>query len=299
MLNHLVAWSLPFIPRFIVAAVAKRYIAGETLDDAVRVIGELNAKGMRATVDVLGESINDLHQAQSMREICYGVLAALEKNKLDANHSIKLTSLGLKINYQACFHNVTAILEHAGAHGNFVWIDMEDSAVTDATFRLFREVRKHFSNVGIVVQAYLKRTSQDVKDLTQETQTTFRLCKGIYVEPEIIAYKGKEPVRDNFKKILRQMFDAGSYVGIATHDEDLIEDAKRVIQERNLGKQDYEFQMLLGVREEKRAALVGQGYPMRVYVPFGKDWYGYSTRRLKENPQMAGNVFKAMFGIGQ
>ncbi len=299
MLNHLVAWSLPFIPRFIVAAVAKRYIAGESLDDAVRVIRELNSRGMRATVDALGEFISDLRQAQSMREVCYGVLEALEKNKLDANHSIKLTSLGLKISYQACLHTVSSILEHAKTRGNFVWIDMEDSADTDATFKLYREVRKSFSNVGIAVQAYLKRTSRDVQQLTQEARTIFRLCKGIYVEPATIAYQGKEPVRENFKKILRQMFDAKSYVGIATHDEDLLEDATSVIRERNLGKQEYEFQMLLGVREEKRAALVGQGYPLRVYVPFGKEWYGYSTRRLKENPQMAGHVFRAMFGIGQ
>lgn len=299
MFNQLVAWCLPVIPRFIVGAVARRYIAGETLEDAVRVVKDLNAKGMRATVDVLGEFIKDLGEAEQTRKSCLAVLEALDKNKLDANHSIKLTSLGLNLNYQACMDNVTALLERAKDMGKFVRIDMEDSACTEATLKLFREVRRSFPNVGIVVQSYLKRTAQDVAVLTREAPTSFRLCKGIYVEPAAIAYKGKEPVRENFKKVLRQMFDAGSPVGIATHDEVLIEDAKGLIAERKLGPQDYEFQMLLGVREEKRAQLVQQGHGMRVYVPFGKDWYGYSTRRLKENPQMAGHVAKAIFGIGQ
>jgi len=299
MLNQLVAWSLPLIPRFIVGSVAKRYIAGETLDDAVRTVKDLNSRGMRATVDVLGEFTSELSQAQATRETCLKVLEALDQNKLDANHSIKLTSLGLQIDYQACLDNVTALLERAKALGIFVRIDMEDGPCTDATLKLFRTVRKAFSNTGIVVQAYLKRTSQDVADLTREARTNFRLCKGVYVEPATIAYKGREPVRENFKKLLRQMLDAGSYTGIATHDEALIEDAKRLIRERKLGPQNYEFQMLLGVREEKRASLVREGHGMRVYVPFGKDWYGYSTRRLKENPQMAGHVAKAVFGIGQ
>ncbi len=299
MLNRVVAWSLPLIPRFIVGSVARRYIAGETLEDAVRVVKDLNARGMRATVDVLGEFITTLGQAEGTRKACLGVLEALDKNKLDANHSIKLTSLGLLINYQACLDNVTVLLERAKALGMFVRIDMEDSPCTDATLKLFRTVRKSFPNTGIVVQAYLKRTSQDVADLVQEARTNIRLCKGVYVEPEAIAYKGREPVRENFKRLLRQMLDAGSYVGIATHDEALIEDAKKLVQERTFGPQHYEFQMLLGVREEKRASLVREGHGMRVYVPFGREWFGYSTRRLKENPQMAGHVAKAVFGIGQ
>jgi proline dehydrogenase len=299
MFNELVAWCLPIIPRFIVGAVSRRYIAGETLEDAVRVVKDLNAKGMRATVDVLGEFTSDLSQAQATREACIGVLEALNRNRLDANHSIKLTSLGLQIDFQACLDNVTAVLERARTLGNFVRIDMEDSPCTDATLRVFRTVRKSFANTGIVVQSYLKRTCQDVAELTQEAKTNFRLCKGVYVEPAAIAYKDREPVRSNYKKLLHQMADAGSFVGIATHDEVLIEDAKRLIQERKLGPKDYEFQMLLGVREEKRAQLVREGHGMRVYVPFGKDWYGYSTRRLKENPQMAGHVTKAIFGIGQ
>lgn len=299
MFNQLIAWCLPVIPKFIVGAVARRYIAGETLDDAVQTVKDLNSRGMRATVDVLGEFTSELSQAQATREACLKVLEALDENKLDANHSIKLTSLGLQINYQACLDNVTALLERARALGVFVRIDMEDSPCTEATLKLFRTVRKSFSNTGIVVQAYLKRTSQDVADLTREAGTNFRLCKGVYVEPPAIAYKGRELVRENFKKLLLQMLDAGSYIGIATHDEALIEDAKKLIQERKLGPQNYEFQMLLGVREEKRAQLVREGHGMRVYVPFGRDWYGYSTRRLKENPQMAGYVAKAIFGIGQ
>lgn len=297
-LNSLVVGTLPYVPKPIVAKVAGRYIAGATLNDAVATVRQLNNSKAMATVDVLGEDILTKDQAVQSRNGSTSVLNAIAENSLDSNLSIKLTSLGLKMDKQFCLDNTNTIIETAKQHGNFVRIDMEDKTCTDDTIGIYRTMRSRYEKVGIVIQAYLHRSEKDIRTLAAE-KANVRLCKGIYNEPPEDAIKDKKGIQDNYLKLIRILFEAGCYVGVATHDDVLINGAKKMISELNIGKERYEFQMLLGVRDETRKRLIEEGHRLRVYVPFGKDWYGYSIRRLKENPQMAGHVFKAMFGIGQ
>lgn len=289
---------MPYVPKPIVAKVASRYIAGATLSDAVSTVRNLNAMNAMATVDVLGEDIFTKDQAAGSRNGSTDVLRAIAEHSLNSNLSIKLTSLGLKMDKQFCIDNTTAIVDTAKQFNNFVRIDMEDRTCTDDTLEIYRTMRSRYERVGIVIQAYLHRSEKDVKALTAE-KANVRLCKGIYVEPAEVAIKDRAGIQNNYLKLLRIMFEGGSYVGIATHDDVLINGAKAMINEMKLPKDRYEFQMLLGVRDETRKRLLEEGHRLRVYVPFGKDWYAYSVRRLKENPQMAGHVFKAIFGIGQ
>jgi proline dehydrogenase len=294
ILNQLVVSSLSFTPKFIVAKVADRYIAGEHLTDAVATVKQLNSKGVMATIDVLGEDVTTRSEAIAARDACTSVLHAISENSLDANLSVKLTQIGLKIDKEFCRENVETILSAAQAVNNFVRIDMEDHTCTDATLDVYRAVRKKFSNVGIVIQAYLRRSEDDVKALAAESANV-RVCKGIYNEPAAIAFKDRREIQQNYVRLLKILFNAKCRVGIATHDDVLIDAASQIIQDLRLTPQDYEFQMLLGVRSERRAQLVREGHRLRVYTPFGKQWYAYSIRRLKENPQIAGYVFKAMF----
>lgn len=298
LLNSFVVKTLPYIPKSIVGAVAKRYIAGETLPDAVNKVRQLNGEQAMATVDVLGEDIFTQDQATESTYNSIQVLNAIAKNSLDSNLSIKLTSLGLKMERQFCIGNVDEIVSTAKKQNNFVRIDMEDHTCTDGTLEMYRLMRERYGNVGIVIQAYLHRSENDIRALAAE-KANVRLCKGIYNEPPNVAIKDRVGIQQNYLTLLRILFEGGCYVGIATHDDVLIDGAKKLISERGISKDRYEYQMLLGVRDEKRKQLIAEGHRLRVYVPFGKDWYGYSTRRLKENPQMAGHVFKAMFGIGQ
>ncbi len=298
VLNNFVVKTLPYIPKPIIAAVAKRYIAGETLSDAVQTVKKLNAEGAMATVDVLGEDIVTQDQATESKNHSIEVLKAIEKHSLHSNLSIKLTSLGLKMEKQFCIFNIDEIVSTAKRQNNFVRIDMEDHTCTDGTLEMYRLMRDRYQNVGIVIQAYLHRSEEDIKKLASE-KANVRLCKGIYNEPPHVAIKDRIGIQQNYLKLLRILLEAGCYVGIATHDDALIDGAKKIISELEIPKEKYEFQMLLGVRDEKRKQLLAEGFRLRVYVPFGKDWYGYSVRRLKENPQMAGHVFKAIFGIGQ
>jgi len=294
LLNKLVVAAVPLIPRRIIRYFAGRYIAGETLQDAIRCVRLLNSEGVCATIDVLGEDISTREEAVAAKNQSITVLHAIAKEQLDSNLSIKLTSLGLKIDKQFCVQNVREILQVALQYKNFVRIDMEDSSCTGETIDVFRAVHREFANVGIVLQAYLFRTADDVRDLAKE-KAGFRLCKGIYKEPAAITFQGREEVRQNYMKLLEQMLAAGSYVGIATHDTVLVEGAMALIKRLGLTQDQYEFQMLLGVRPELRKKLVRDGHKVRLYVPYGEHWYGYSTRRFKENPEIAGYVFKALF----
>jgi len=294
LLNKLVVAAVPLVPRRVIRYFAGRYIAGETLDHAIRCVRQLNSEGVCATMDVLGEDITTRAEAVAAREQSVQVLHTIAREKLDSNLSIKLTSLGLKIDRNFCAENVREILKVAASYDTFVRIDMEDSSCTTDTIEAFRTLHREFPNCGIVVQAYLFRTEADVVDLIRE-KAGFRLCKGIYKEPKEIAFQGRQEVQQNFMKLLRLMLNGGVYVGIATHDTVLTDGAALLLDELKIQKQQYEFQMLLGVRPELRRKLVRDGHKVRLYVPFGEHWYGYSTRRFKENPEIAGYVFKALF----
>jgi proline dehydrogenase len=291
LLDKAIVRMLPVVPRPVVQLFSSRYIAGATLDDAVDVVHKLNRYGKLATIDVLGEEITRESEAQAITKAYCDVFAAIEREQLDSNVSVKPTALGLALSYDRCRENFELLLTEAARHGNFVRIDMEDSTTTSDTLRLYRELRGNgFDNVGVVLQAYMRRTLDDVAALA-DLEPNVRLCKGIYVEPASIAFTGYEEVRANYVRSLDALLDSGAYVGVATHDEWLIGEAvKRVA---GMDDADYEFQMLLGVRERRADQLVAAGHRLRVYVPYGEHWYQYSLRRLQENPTMAGTIAKA------
>jgi proline dehydrogenase len=286
---------MPLVPRPIVRKIASRYIAGETLDDAVRAVKQLNSQGACATLDVLGEHVHSRDDAKRAVRDALEVFDAIAKHKLDSNVSIKLTQFGLKIDSDFCVENVRELVVAARERGNYLRIDMEDSGCTDATLAVYRTLRSEgFTNVGACLQAYLRRSEADMRDLAK-INVNLRLCTGIYVDPEAIAFKGYDEINQNFLKLIRIMFESHCYIGIATHDDPVVDGAKQLIRELDLKKTDYEFQMLLGVRTALRHKLVAEGHKLRVYVPFGRDWYAYSSRRFKENPEIAGYVFKSLF----
>ena len=281
---------LPAVPKPVVRRISERYIAGEDLDDAVRVVRRLNVEGKLATIDVLGEEIANPDEARAIADAYRDALDAFDRERIDSNISVKPTALGLKLGYEVGKQNVLALVEHAAGYGNFVRIDMEDSSTTDDTLQLYRELRAAgHENVGVVLQARLKRTVSDVQALA-ELKPNVRLCKGIYLERPDIAYRDYEAVRANFVQALEALWDSGCYVGVATHDEYLIEQAQQGARRRGLGRDDFEFQMLLGVRPALGDALVREGHRLRIYTPFGRDWYEYSLRRLQENPRIAGYI---------
>jgi proline dehydrogenase len=281
---------LPAVPRPVVRRISGRYIAGTELDDAVATVASLNAGGFRATVDVLGEEIAAADEARTIAGAYLDVLAAIERERLDATVSVKLTALGLGLDLDLARVQLEQVVRDAAARDTFVRIDMEDSQTTEDTLRLYRELREAgHDNVGIVLQAYLRRTAADIRALA-DLEPNVRLCKGIYVEPSDIAFRDPEQVRASYGAALERLLDQGSYVGIATHDEQLIRRALEQDASRKLAEDASEFQMLLGVREERRDQLVRAGHRLRVYVPFGRRWSEYSLRRLQENPAVAGYI---------
>ena len=281
---------LPAVPKPVVRRISSRYIAGEELDDALRVVKRLNDEGKLATIDVLGEEIAEPQEARAIAAAYRETFEAIQRGRLDSNVSVKPTALGLKLGYDLFRDNLTDVVRHAAERGNFVRIDMEDASTTDDTLRLYRELRSDgFENVGIVLQARLKRTLNDVRELA-ELRPNVRLCKGIYLEPPEIAYRDFDSIRASFVQALEELLDGGSYVGIATHDEWLVEQGERLTAARGLSREEFEFQMLLGVRPELGDALVRGGHRLRIYTPFGKHWYQYSLRRLQENPKIAGYI---------
>ena len=284
LLDSAIVRALPAVPKPVVRRLSARYIAGPELDDARRVVAELNAAGKRATVDVLGEEITRADEDREITRAYLDMLDAIDDDGLDANVSVKLTGLGLEIDPTLCRANLAAIAER----GTFVRIDMEDSSTTDATLELYRDLTAEgYENLGVVLQATLKRTEDDARALTG---ANVRLCKGIYIEPPEISYRDFDEIRASFVRTLELLLDGGCYVGIATHDEWLVEEGLRAVRERGLQPGSYEFQMLLGVRPELGDRLVRAGHPLRIYVPFGRQWYEYSLRRLQENPKIAGYV---------
>jgi proline dehydrogenase len=281
---------LPAVPRPVVQKFSERYIAGPELKDARETVRRLNAQGKLATIDVLGEEIRNEEEAAAIVRAYQDVFADIERCDLDSNVSVKLTGLGLKLGHDICRDNLRTVVEDAASRGNFVRIDMEDSSTTDETLRLYRELRGDgFDNVGVVLQAMLRRTFADIKSLA-DLRPSVRLCKGIYVEPAAVAFQDFQEVRDSFVRSLEALLDAGCYVGIATHDDWLQEQGARLVTARGLGREEYEFQMLLGVRPELGDELIREGHRLRIYVPFGRQWYEYSLRRLQENPKIAGYI---------
>ncbi len=287
LLDRTLVRVLPAVPKPVVQLFSLRYIAGPTLADAVTTVRALNDEGKCATIDVLGEEIGREEAASAIAQEYCDVFAAIEEEQLDSNASVKPTALGLDLSYDLCRENLELILR--AAHGNFVRIDMEDSSTTSETLQLYRELREDgFDNVGIVLQARLRRTLDDIRSLS-DLAPNVRICKGIYLEPASIAFTDYDAVRANFVCALDALQKSASYLAVATHDEWLIGQALQRVR----GTERYEFQMLLGVREHRASELVADGHPLRVYVPYGVQWYEYSLRRLQENPTMAGTIARS------
>jgi len=303
MFNKFIAAILPYFPKKFVWIFSKSYVSGESVDDAMRVSKELNGKNILVTIDVLGEFIKDLGEAEANTKEYLDVIDVSYRNGIRGNFSVKPTSFGLLIDKEVCYRHIREIVAKAASYNGFIRIDMEDSPCTTLEIELFRRLKTEFpSNVGLVVQAYLRRTLDDIKSLadlnSEAAPLSFRLCKGIYIEPEAIAYKKYEEVNQHFLEDLEFMFKNKIHVGIATHDKPLVEGAYKLLKQYNVPKNLYEFQMLYGVTPGLRDSIVAEGHTMRIYVPFGVKWFGYCTRRLKENPKMASQIIKAIFYKG-
>jgi proline dehydrogenase len=303
MFNKLIVAILPIFPKQFVWIFSRSYISGETIEDAMRVSKELNRKNIKVTLDVLGEFIKTLEEAEENKREYFDLIETTVRNGIDGNFSLKPTSFGLLIDKEICYGHVRDIVAKAASYGSFIRIDMEDSPCTDLEIELFRRLKTEFpGSVGLVIQAYLRRSLDDIMKLqdlnSPEFPLSFRLCKGIYIEPEAIAYKDHDEINKHFLEDLEFLFANKIHAGIATHDRFLVEGAYRLLEKYNVPQNLYEFQMLFGVTPKLRDSIVSDGHSMRVYVPFGKEWYGYSTRRLKENPKMATHIIKAIFYKG-
>jgi len=299
LFDKLIKIGMPLIPKPLVGLVAKQYVAGETLDHAVTAIRRLAEEGAVATLDVLGESVHEPERAEQAVAQYQLVLDRIHAEGLPANVSVKPTMLGLKIDEELCLGWIGEIVEHAAQLGNFVRIDMEDHTCTDATLRIYQTLQERFGNTGVVLQAYMRRTLADIDRLQQQIpggKPNIRICKGIYREPRHLAWKDFDTVRANFVHATRKLLEAGSYVGIATHDSYLAWAAMALADRGRLEHDQYELQMLLGVDPELRRIILAGGHRLRIYVPYGRDWYPYSMRRLRENPTIAGHVIRAMLG---
>jgi proline dehydrogenase len=303
MFNKFIAAILPYFPKKFIWIFSRSYISGETIEDAMRVSKNLNAKKIKVTLDVLGEFIKNLDEAEANKKEYLHLIDISQQNGIDGNFSCKPTSFGLLIDKNICYNHIREIVVKAASYNSFIRIDMEDSPCTDLEIELFRKLKNEFpANVGLVLQAYLKRTFKDIENMldiqNEKYPVSYRLCKGIYVEPESIAYKKYEEINQHFLEDLEFIFKNKIHVGIATHDKLLVDAAINLIRKYNIPKNMYEFQMLYGVTPKLRESVVNDGHTMRVYVPFGKQWFGYSTRRLKENPKMASHIIKAIFYKG-
>ncbi len=279
--QHALKGFLSRVPGF--KQVTRRFIAGENIDDAIEAIRQLNALGITASFDHLGESISSAAEAEAdVREYLH-VLARIERTGINSNISVKPTQLGLDIDEHLCLRNIQRIVEAAAGLGNFVRIDMEDSARTDATLRIFYKLRSDFENVGIVLQSYLYRTEKDLANVLA-MKGRVRLCKGAYDEPESVAFPRKADVDANFVRLTGVLLSSGIYHGIATHDEAMIRATREFAARERIPNDRYEFQMLYGIRRDLQTKLVRAGYRMRTYVPYGEFWYPYFMRRLAERP---------------
>lgn len=271
---------------------ASRFVAGETIDDAVKAVRALNAQGISATIDLLGESVTRTEEATAAADEYMRLLDRIAADGLNSNVSVKLTAMGQDISDEVCLANITRVLECAKAYGNFVRLDMESSAYTERTLSLFRDVLypRYTAHVGIVLQSYLYRTAEDV-EMAIRLHCRVRLCKGAYKEPPSVAFPSKQDVDDNYARCMQRLLTSGTYPALATHDEKLIAAAKAFTAAEGIPSERYEFQMLYGVRRDLQEQLVRNGYRMRVYVPYGTHWYPYLMRRLAERPANVAFMF--------
>lgn len=295
-LDRVLSHVLPYVPRALVGRVSARYIAGEELDDALHAVRQLNASGIHATVDVLGEFVHNLDEARAASQEYVRLLDAFAAHRLDSQASVKLTQLGLKLDAEACLELTRGLVRQAERLGNLVAIDMEDSSCTDATLEVFETLRRESASVGAVLQSCLRRSVADLERLLP-LRPNVRVCKGIYVEPETIAFQERDEVRRSFVELVERLLVGGGFVGIATHDTWLVDACADLVARHAPPESSYEFQMLLGVRDDLRRRIVADGHPLRVYVPYGSQWYAYSMRRLKENPAIAGHVFRNLLRV--
>jgi proline dehydrogenase len=276
--------------------MAQRFVAGEELDQAIAAARVCNQNGLKVSLDLLGESVTNAEEARRARDMYYVVFDRIAQEKLDANVSLKLTQLGLDLGDALCQELVESIVERAASYGNFVRVDMEGSAYTQRTIDLVKRVRAKTPAVGVVVQAYLKRTANDLPELLA-AKCRMRLCKGAYKEPPDIAFAAKSDVDANYVRLMQEMLPSGIYHGIATHDPKMIDATKEFVAARAIAKSAFEFQMLYGIRTDLQQSLVREGFGMRVYIPYGKDWFPYFMRRLAERPAnvmfFAKNLFRS------
>lgn len=293
LFDKVISTTLPAVPKPIIGYFSQRYIAGERLDDAINVVRRLMGEGACATLDALGESVNHIDQASHAVEIYRQALQRIHDDQLDSNISVKPTHMGLTIDKEVCYRNIRSLVEMAKSYNNFVRIDMEDHTTTSDTLEIYGRLRQEFDNVGTVLQSYMRRTQIDI-DKALPLNPNFRLCKGIYVEPRAVAYKDPVVVNRNFTYAMEKLLRGNAYIGIATHDEKLIWEAMHLIDRYRIPRDRYEFQMLLGVDPQLRHMIVKSGHKLRVYIPFGAEWYRYSIRRLQENPQIAIYVMQSI-----
>ncbi len=294
--DRMIVGVMPIVPKPIVGFFSQRYIAGPEVADGIAESRRLNAAGCMVTMDILGEDVRKAEDAIRARDAYLALLPALREAGIQGNISIKPTMLGLSISTDFAYENFRPVVARASELGTFVRIDMEDAGTTDRTFDLYRMLRKDFDAVGVVMQAMLRRTIEDAAELAR-MRANIRLCKGIYREPYAIAWQDPEIVRRSYMYALEILLRGGSYVGIATHDERLVAEAMHLVHRLELPPERYEFQMLLGVTERLRGVIVQRGHRLRVYVPYGKEWYAYSRRRLRENPKMAGTIARDILGL--
>ena len=299
-LNALLAHAIPWIPRALIQKISQRYIAGDDLAQAVARIRRLNAQGFSVTVDVLGETVSTAEQAERTAGQYQQVLQAIQDHGLDATISVKPTALGLLLNQGECEGRLQRIVGFAAHHKTAVCIDMEDASCTQMEIDLFSHIKARYRNVNLALQAYLRRTHQDIEPLLNHGNS-LRICKGIYNEErsQLVddAWRDRSAINSHFLAHVARCFDSGTFVGVATHDAVLVEQVVALARGRSVDRTKFEFQMLLGVCEPLRDRLLGIGYSVRIYVPYGKDWYGYSVRRMQENPRIAGHVARAIFGL--
>jgi proline dehydrogenase len=293
ILNGIVVRTAPWMPKFVIGRVASVYIAGDKLEDGLKLSKLLNSKGFSATLDLLGEEVSNRTETNRIRNSYCELLEGIANFGVDCNISLKLTALGLRINEELCWDNLTVVLDRAREYGNFVRMDMEDASVTQATINMCKKAKDYYPKCGTVLQAYMRRTIDDVRTIASY-DTNLRLCKGAYKESVEIAYQGYQEVRDNYLEAAREMMNHEIYIGFATHDSWLIGKIEELIEKQGYPKSMYEFQALSGVPIDKTLErLRDNGHKVRYYIPYGPEWYAYSLRRMRENPDIWKHTLKA------